>query len=339
MQLTKKPFYLLSACIFQNAAKVLKQPFKGLLWFSPVNALRLFIPKQLFGSCVLSDAPAVIVAVPVLHISEIRDDSKALAHKPVDRGVEALCPAFPVISKKLKILGKDRAVLLDQLKQQLVAAVPVAIVVKALVVVAVAPVIGKIDKKVAAHECRLVFKEFPVGAAGMSDHRPLPLPDSLKVLEKPRPWVAVFLNGKALDLIAEERQKETFVPELSLVAVLDDGTIIGEIALHKTDIATKSGNITQLVLSQSAVLPKYRKKGIMRLLVEYALDQAKNMGYGAVFLGGNPKLYSRYGFEASSKYGIYHKDREQWGDEGFMVYKLKPDALDGVTGTTSYYGG
>ncbi len=138
---------------------------------------------------------------------------------------------------------------------------------------------------------------------------------------------------------AEERQKETFVPELSLVAVLDDGTIIGEIALHKTDIATKSGNITQLVLSQSAVLPKYRKKGIMRLLVEYALDQAKNMGYGAVFLGGNPKLYSRYGFEASSKYGIYHKDREQWGDEGFMVYKLKPDALDGVTGTTSYYGG
>jgi len=137
----------------------------------------------------------------------------------------------------------------------------------------------------------------------------------------------------------EERQKETFVPELSLVAVLDDGTIIGEVALHKTEIATKSGKITQLVLSQSAVLPEYRMQGIMRRLVESALDKAKNMGYGAVFLGGNPKLYSRFGFEASSKYGIYHKDRKKWGDEGFMVCLLKPDALDGVIGITSYYGG
>jgi len=77
----------------------------------------------------------------------------------------------------------------------------------------------------------------------------------------------------------------------------------------------------------------------MRKLVEYALSQARKMGYGAVFLGGNPKLYSRYGFGPSSTYGIYHKDREKWGDEGFMVYIIKSGVLDGVTGTTTYYGG
>ncbi len=137
----------------------------------------------------------------------------------------------------------------------------------------------------------------------------------------------------------KERQKETFVPELSLVAVLDDGTIIGEIALHETDIITETGKNTQLTLSQSAVLPKYRMRGIMRMLVEYALDKAQKMGYGAVFLGGNPKLYARYGFEPSSKYEIYHENRKKWGDEGFMVCILKSDTLDGVTGTTSYYGG
>lgn len=137
----------------------------------------------------------------------------------------------------------------------------------------------------------------------------------------------------------KERQKETFVPELSLVAVLDDGTIIGEIALHETDIITETGKNTQLALSQSAVLPKYRMRGIMRMLVEYALDKAQKMGYGAVFLGGNPKLYARYGFEPSSKYGIYHENRKKWGDEGFMVCILKSGTLDGVTGTTSYYGG
>lgn len=137
----------------------------------------------------------------------------------------------------------------------------------------------------------------------------------------------------------EERQKATFVPELSLIALLNNGTIVGEVALHETYIVTKSGKNKQLVLSQSAVLPEYRMQGIMRMLVEYALNEAKNMGYGAVFLGGNPKLYARFGFEPSSKYGIYHENREKWGDEGFMVCILKSGALNGVTGITSYYGG
>ena len=137
----------------------------------------------------------------------------------------------------------------------------------------------------------------------------------------------------------EERKKDTFIPELSLVAVLENGTIVGEVALHETDIVTDNENITQLVLSQSAVLPEYRMQGIMRMLVEYALKKAEKLGYGAVFLGGNPNLYGRFGFEPSSVYGIYHENRKKWGDEGFMVCILKAGILNGVTGTTYYYGG
>lgn len=131
----------------------------------------------------------------------------------------------------------------------------------------------------------------------------------------------------------------TFVPELSLVAVLEDGTIIGQVGLHETDILTPNGINTQLTLSQSAVLPQYRMMGIMRMLVEHALNKAKNMDYGAVFLGENPKLYGRFGFEPSSKYGIYHINRKKWENEGYMVCILKEGVLDGITGTTSYYGG
>ena len=137
----------------------------------------------------------------------------------------------------------------------------------------------------------------------------------------------------------EERKRETFIPELSLVAVLENGLIVGEVALHETDIITDNGRITQLVLAQSAVLPDYRRQGIMRMLVEHVLDKAKILGYGAVFLGGNPNLYARFGFEPSSMYGIYHKDREKWGNEGYLVRILKDGVLDGVTGTTYYYGG
>ena len=119
----------------------------------------------------------------------------------------------------------------------------------------------------------------------------------------------------------------------------ENGTIVGEVALHETDIVTENENITQLVLAQSAVLPEYRMQGIMRRLVEYALEKAEKMGYGAVFLGGNPNLYGRFGFEPSSAYGIYHENRKKWGDEGFMVCILKAGVLDDVTGTTYYYGG
>lgn len=137
----------------------------------------------------------------------------------------------------------------------------------------------------------------------------------------------------------EERQKPTFIPELSLIAILDNGTIAGEVALHETYISMENGKNTQLTLAQSAVLPPYRMQGIMRMLVEAALNKAKEMGYGAVFLGGDPKLYARYGFEPSCKYGIFHENREKWGDEGYLVCVLKAGALDGITGTTSYYGG
>lgn len=137
----------------------------------------------------------------------------------------------------------------------------------------------------------------------------------------------------------DERRKDTYIPELSLVAVLGNGKIVGEVAIHETDIITDKENVTELTLSQCAVLPEYRKQGIMRMLVEEGLKIAKNMGYGAIFLGGNTMLYSRFGFEPSYKYGIYHKDREKWGDEGFMVYLLRQGALDGITGTTDYYGG
>lgn len=46
----------------------------------------------------------------------------------------------------------------------------------------------------------------------------------------------------------KERKKETFIPELSLVAELEGGILVGEVALHETDIITDNDRITQLVL-------------------------------------------------------------------------------------------
>ena len=142
-----------------------------------------------------------------------------------------------------------------------------------------------------------------------------------------------------MEHLIEERKKDTYIPELSLAALLEKRKLVGQVTLHKTDIITDSGKHTQLTISQSAVIPEHRMLGIMREMVTYALIKAKEMGYTAVFLGGNPAVYGRFGFEPSYKYGIYHENRAKWGDEGFLVCILVPNALDGITGTTSYYGG
>ncbi len=44
-----------------------------------------------------------------------------------------------------------------------------------------------------------------------------------------------------MEQFIDERKKETFIPELSLVAVLENGVIAGEVALYETDIITENG--------------------------------------------------------------------------------------------------
>lgn len=147
--------------------------------------------------------------------------------------------------------------------------------------------------------------------------------------------------AEILKYFTEVRKKDVFIPELSLVALLEDGKMAGQITLYETDIVTDSGKVTQLVLSQCAVLPGHRNCGIMREMVTFALSRAKEMGYVAVFLGGPGNLYSKFGFEPSYRYGIHHEKSEEIKGykEGYMVCVLVPGALDGITGATSYFGG
>lgn len=83
-----------------------------------------------------------------------------------------------------------------------------------------------------------------------------------------------------LRYFTQARRESSFVPELSLVALTDSGEIMGQATLYETDIETPAGKNTQLVLSQSAVLPEYRGQGVMGALVTRAMDRARELGRG-----------------------------------------------------------
>ena len=135
------------------------------------------------------------------------------------------------------------------------------------------------------------------------------------------------------DYLNELREKDVFIPELSLVAEHADGTIIGQVVLYKTTIITPQGKLTELLLSPICVHPDYFRRGIARAMVDKALSIASGMGFKAVFLCGEPAIYKRLGFAPSYCYSIFHKDDAEKIAEWSMVRELYDGALSGISGT------
>lgn len=78
---------------------------------------------------------------------------------------------------------------------------------------------------------------------------------------------ATSTNDGEWDYLNELREKDTFIPELSLVAENDDGKLVGQIVLYKTNITTADRVYTELLLSPISVHPDFFRRGIARAMM------------------------------------------------------------------------
>ncbi len=144
---------------------------------------------------------------------------------------------------------------------------------------------------------------------------------------------ATSTNEGEWDYLNEVRKKDTFIRELSLVAENDDGKLIGQIVLYKTNITASDHIYTELLLSPISVHPDFFRKGIARAMMLEAFQLAKTMGFTAIFLCGDPDFYHKFVFKASYEYGIFHIADKTKKAEWCMAYELIPGALTGKAGT------
>jgi predicted N-acetyltransferase YhbS len=131
--------------------------------------------------------------------------------------------------------------------------------------------------------------------------------------------------------LTEVRHLDIFIPELSLVAEIDNREIVGHIYMIKTVI----GNAySSLGLAQVAVVPEYRQLTIGSLLIETAHQKARELGYGSVVSLGFKEFLSHFGYKALTDYGIYFP----YGvvEDQCLVAELYPGALKEVKGLVSY---
>lgn len=129
------------------------------------------------------------------------------------------------------------------------------------------------------------------------------------------------------------RNDPAFVPELDFVMELD-GKLIGQNMFMNAIIKADDGrNVPIMTMGPICITPHLKRKGYGKILLDYSLEKAKELGCGAVCFEGNIDFYGKSGFTYASKFGIrYHGVPE--GEEApfFLCKELIPGYLDGVTG-------
>ena len=124
-----------------------------------------------------------------------------------------------------------------------------------------------------------------------------------------------------------------FIPELAFVMEAD-GKIIGQNVFVKAQITKSNGTAFPiLTMGPICIANEYKRKGYGKILLDYSLEKAKALGYGAVCFEGNIDFYGKSGFDYASKFGIkYHGLPEGMAADFFLCKELKPGYLDGIIG-------
>lgn len=129
------------------------------------------------------------------------------------------------------------------------------------------------------------------------------------------------------------RDDPAFVKELDFV-MEKDGKLIGQNIFMKTIIEADDGKtIDVLTMGPIGIAPELKRKGYGKAILDYSLEKAAEMGFGAVLFEGNIGFYGKSGFDYASKFGIRYHDLPEDADSSFFLCKeLIPGYLDGITG-------
>ncbi len=132
------------------------------------------------------------------------------------------------------------------------------------------------------------------------------------------------------------RHDSAFVPELDFVMELN-GELIGQNMFMKAVIKADDGrDVPILTMGPICIANERKRKGYGKILLDYSLEQAAALGYGAVCFEGNIDFYGKSGFTYAGEYGIRYHGLPEGADASFFLCKeLIPGYLNNITGEYS----
>ena len=129
------------------------------------------------------------------------------------------------------------------------------------------------------------------------------------------------------------RDDPAFVPELDFV-MEQNGELIGQNMFMRANIKADDGReVPIMTMGPICISPERKRKGYGKILLDYSLERAKELGCGAVCFEGNIDFYGKSGFTYASTFGIRYHGLPEGEDASFFLCKeLIPGYLDDVTG-------
>ena len=118
---------------------------------------------------------------------------------------------------------------------------------------------------------------------------------------------AAFRGPAEAELVDAVRAGPGFVPELSLVAVAADGSVLGHVLVSIVAFEPDAEDARRrdvLALAPLAVLPAHQGRGIGSALVRTALSVAGQRDEPFVVVLGAETYYERFGFTPAAEAGI-----------------------------------
>ncbi len=141
-------------------------------------------------------------------------------------------------------------------------------------------------------------------------------------------------GGRAeADLVDDLRKTDSFIPELSLVAI-QNHKVIGHILFSQIGIKSKRRITSALALGPMAVHPQFQNKGVGTKLVVKGFEDCRRLGHSIVVVIGHPGYYPKFGFLPARDRGL--EVSFSVPDEAFMVLELIPGALKAAQGVIIY---
>ena len=104
-------------------------------------------------------------------------------------------------------------------------------------------------------------------------------------------------------LVKEIRSNRFYLPELELIMVDEDDHPIGYVMFSRFHLNGKYED-ELLILTPVGVKTELQRQHISKELIEYGFSRAKDLGFTAVIVEGNPQNYRSRGFVTAADHGI-----------------------------------